>query len=222
MGKFNLGDRVVDGDGDIGRVVGTNRINVAWDNKSTPFAEGWVENEFELYEERAFNEGDFVRVKDSVGSFGGNVGLIFQDDGDPENICPYHVALYDKDETEQMFSDYELEAWVPRIGEHVFELNNDDAVRGTVYHVDGTTVRVLWDTYPHGQEWYVSELEPAEYDSDEYFKVGDTVHYSNPFFVGTQSATVLDIHGNLLNVKFDNSDLPSGNYDSNFFERAAA
>lgn len=224
MGKFEAGDRIVNANGDTATVVGvTDTISVDWGDG---LYGTWDAANFEKVA-RTFRPGQFVRIDLAVPEFGGEVGIVFDDDGDPEDMDPYSVALYDAAQTEEFFSANELWPWLPLVGSRVIESGVEEDETGTVIGVslpdcDGAIVaRVLWDSFPHAQDWLVSDLEPA----DEYengFSTGDAVEYSNPFFAGTAKATVVGVDGNLLGVEFEPGCIfADGNYSADFFKIAA-
>jgi hypothetical protein len=216
MGKFKIGDRVVDRSGGYtAKVVGvTDTIRVVWDCNGIDGT--WPDDDFELLA-RKFKPGQYVRIVATDPEYGNEVGIIFGDDGDDEENMPYEVALYDDSQTEDDFSASELIPWLPLVGEHVIEANNEsdqDEIGTVIGWANAVTARVLWESFPHAQDWLVTDLEPADEsepdcsfdDGGPYneIRIGDEVEYTNPFFSGTHHATVED-----------------GYYHKDFFSKAA-
>lgn len=176
--------------------------------------------------ERKFAVGQFVRIT-ADDDTNGEVGIIYEDDGTDEYSDPYHVALYDDDASEEWYSADEMIPWLPKIGERVIEAGvEDDDEGGTVITVspDGR-VKVLWDSFPHAQDWLVSDLEPEDKheddDDDDKLKEGDEVEYTNPMFSGSCKATVTKVEGEGVSVKFASGPFRDGLYHRDFFTKAA-
>lgn len=238
MGQFNIGDTVRDPESEkTASVIGvTETIRVEWHHMPGVFGVHPA-SAFELVQ-REFKAGDFVRI---VGEdFRGEVGIVFEDDGEPEDQDPYWVALFSVEGGEEPFSAHELEPWLPLVGERVVEADVEDDEEGTVIcvnavgtdgGVDDVSVRVLWDSYPHAQDWLVADLESVDVyeDEDEFddggpyneIHVGDDVVYANPLFAFTLNANVIDFDDGGLRVRFENNLLPEGNYSKEFFSKAA-
>jgi hypothetical protein len=219
MGKFKVGDRVTSGGKHHATVVGvTDTIKIQWDEVD---GDGiifgtWQSDAFELIP-RKFKPGDFVRSVADDNTFG-TVGMVYEDDGDPEDQDPYWVALYDVEQSEEPFSADELIPWVPKIGERVIEAGVDDEEEGTVLNEDFGRAIVLWDSFPHAQDWPVTDLEPVD---EHDFVAGDVVEYSHPVFANIERATVVGAGDGYLNVVFDSGFLPPGNYTKDVFKLAA-
>lgn len=178
---------------------------------------------------RAFKAGDYVRVVDSDDEFGGEVGIVVEDDGDHEENMPYLVSFFDEFESENNFSASELLPWIPEVGEIVFVTNDDDEP-GTVISVDGEFARIKFEEFPKPQTWPLSDLEPGEeFEDDELddggpyneFKVDDEVDYSNPFFSDKKKAIVLAVSDTALTVHFPEDHELDGTFDKDFFSKAA-
>lgn len=221
MGKFGKGDRIRNGMGEIATVLDTTEIVLLqWDsNKSTG---AWDASFFEKIE-RSFKPGDFVRsIADDETN--GEVGIVIDDDGDDEYSDPFFVALYDKDGTEAPYSVDELVAWFPRVGERVLEAGVDDETEGNIVAIseDRKNARVIWDSFPHPQDFAIEDLEPADEFGEDEFKVGETVIYTNPFFSRTVKAKVLGVEDEVIRVRFEPGTLiADGDYSKDFFSKAA-
>jgi len=221
MGKFKIGDRIVNRHGETATVVDSSEIlTIDWDAGVMGFVPA---SAFKLLA-RKFTTGQYVRVVDTDDDFAGVVGFIYEDDGDEEENMPYAVALFDDFGTEENFSASELIPWVPFVGEHVIEANNEaeeDEIGVVVSSdPDNGRVRVLWESFPLAQDWPVSDLEPA--DEDEFFSEGDVVVYNNPLFTTPARAKVVAVEGNVLRVNFEiGSIFADGNYPTDFFSFAA-
>lgn len=222
MGQFNIGDTVRDPEsGKTASVVGaTETIRVEWHHMPGVFGVHPA-SAFELVP-RKFKAGDFVRI---VGEdFRGEIGIIFEDDGEPEDQDPYWVALYSVEGGEEPFSADELEPWLPLVGERVIEANvDDDDEEGTVIAVGGGSVRVLWDTHHFSQDFELAHLEPVDAFEDEdedEITVGDEVVYSNGIF--SAEAKVKAVYPDSVLVSFaDFVPLRGGVYSKDFFSKAA-
>lgn len=174
MGKFKVGDRVTRGDSHA-TVLNTDSIEIQWD--SGAFGT-WPESDFEL-EQRKFKEGDFARVVGADPEYAGRVVFIFEDDNDPEDEEPYWTVFTAEDLGEVPFSADELIPWSPLVGARVVEPEEEDEVGTVIGWANSVTARVLWDSFPHAQDWLVSDLEPAFEDEDDSFETGDDVVYTN-------------------------------------------
>ena len=220
MSKFKIGDKVANSKGDTATVTGvSNLIGLVWSNGAGGGL--WDERFFEKVK-RSFAAGDFIRSIADDGT-NGAVGMIIEDDGDPEDMGPYWVALFDKDGTEAPYSANELVPWFPAIGDRVLEANVEDTTGGNVIAIstDRKFARVLWDTFPHVQNFAIDDLEPED-DFEEDFEVGELVTYSNPIFSGTVDARVLSVEDNIIHVKFEPGVLiKDGAYSKDFFSKAA-
>jgi hypothetical protein len=216
MGKFKVGDRVLSDDGHKAIVIGvTDTIAVQW-IEYEGVTGTWPAYQFDFVP-RKFKPGNFVRSVADDNTFG-TVGMVFDDDGDPEDQDPYWVALYDVEQSEEPFSAYELIPWVPKIGERVIEANNEpeEDDEGTVVECDGINVRILWDAFPHVQGgWEVADLEPV--DEEQGFAVGDEVIYTNQIFAHPLHAVVLEVRDRGLKV----TGQIDGTYSKDFFSKAA-
>lgn len=217
MSKFEIGDLIMNHDGDRAIVLDTKEIVLLqWGNGATGT---WDAAFFEKVE-RAYKIGDLVRsvAADETQNV---VGVVLDDDGDEEESYPYLVALFDASGEETPFSASELIPWVPFPGELVIESGeDDDDTEGTVVSVDGDFATVLWDGFPFPQKFAIADLEPVdEYEDD--FEVGEIVTYSNPIFSGTAQATVLAVEENVLCVAFQGGVLPPGEYSKDHFSKAA-
>jgi hypothetical protein len=214
MGKFKVGDRVTDGVKAATVTSISETIGIVWDNGNLGL---WNADAFELIP-RKFKPGDFVRSVADDNTFG-TVGMVYEDDGDPEDQDPYWVALYDVEQSEEPFSADELIPWVPKIGERVIEAGVDDEEEGTVIGWANTiTARVVWDSFPLAQDWLISDLGPVD---EKDFVAGDVVEYSHPIFSNIEQATVVGTGDGYLNVVFDSGFLPPGNYTKDVFKLAA-
>lgn len=215
--EYKAGDRVSIG-GNTATVINSfETLHIKWDYAYETYGT-WPASDFTEVE-RAFDEGQFVRVI-SNGGFKGEVGIIFEDDGAPETEGPYWVGVFDEFESEESFSASELIPWVPHVGDRVIERGDDEGDEvGTVLACDGYTARILWDGYRLAQEFPVSDLEPA--DESEVFEVGDTVEYCSPVFAGPIEATIIGFDDVGLRVRFTRDFLPEGNYSKYFFTKAA-
>lgn len=219
MGKFKSGDRVVNRHGETGSVIeSTELIAIQWD---IGIIGCHPASAFELIA-RKFVPGQFVRII-ADDETNGEVGIIFEDDGTDEYSDPYHVALFDEAASEEWYSANEMVPWLPKVGERVIEAGiDDDDEGGTVLAVANGTAKVLWDSFPHAQDWLVTDLEPEDqYEEEDELQEGDEVVYSNPMFAGTQKATITKIDGEAVNVTFTNGPFRDGVYHRDFFTKAA-
>jgi hypothetical protein len=116
---------------------------------------------------RKFKPGQFVRIT-ADDETNGEVGIIFEDDGDDEYSDPYWVALYDANDSEKCYSANELIPWVPKVGERVIEANDCGHIGdvGVVLANDGTTSHIQWKTLKDAPYWPNIRLEPAEPNDD--------------------------------------------------------
>ena len=221
MGKFKSGDRVVTNNGDSATVLdSTESILIRWDSGPVGI---WSASHFELIA-RKFTVGQFVRIT-ADDDTNGEVGIVYEDDGTDEHSDPYHVALYDDDASEEWYSADEMTPWLPKVGERVVEAGVEDDEGGTVLSIGNGRAKVLWDSYPHAQDWPVAELEPEDQYEDEgedELQEGDSVVYSNPMFTGTCKATVTYTDGEAIGVAFSQgSPMRDGTYHRDFFTKAA-
>src|SRR5260370_8977608 len=119
MGKFKIGDRVIDCVGNTATVVGTTEtVRVRWDGGD--WGGMWPAEDFELLP-RKFKPGQYVRIIAADPDYGNETGIVFEDDGDDEENMPYMVGLFDELQSENDFSASELIPWTPRVGERVIE-----------------------------------------------------------------------------------------------------
>lgn len=215
MGKFKSGDVVVTSSGAIATVLDSvEHLAIQWVDGCTG---SWPASAFELVPLRKFRPGDFVRVI-ADDDTNGIVGMVFEDDGSDEDDFPYWVSLYDVEQSEEPYSADELIPWVPHVGERVIEADVDDEETGTVLSIGNGTVSVLWESFPHAQNWPLSDLDPVE---EKDFVVGDVVEYSHPVFTNLEKATVMGVGDGHLHVVFDSGFLPEGNYTKDVFKLAA-
>lgn len=219
MGKFNRGDLVTDEHGNTGKVLSTmESVSVLWDGLNNVVGT-WPASNFELVK-RSFKVGQFVRII-ADDETNGEVGIIYEDDGDDEMSDPFWVALYDKECTEAPYSANELVPWLPKVGERVLDPDEDEDEEGTVIGIDGSVARVLWDAYPRPQDWLATLLEPVDQYDGEY-TVGEVVDFTSPFLAETVKAEVTAIEGNVIRVKFSPGFVyADGAYPADMFSKAA-
>ena len=217
MGKFKNGDRVVNRFGDTATVIeSTELIAIQWD---AGVIGCHYASAFELLA-RKFEVGQFVRII-ADDETNGEVGFIFEDDGDDELSDPYHVVLFNEDGNEEWYSANEMVLWSPKVGERVVESDVEDDEGGTVLAVGSNgIVKVLWDSFPHAQDWKATDLEPEDPYEDE-LKEGDEVVYTNPMFSGSCNAVVTKTDGEAVSVKFIEGPMRDGVYHRDFFTKAA-
>lgn len=221
MADFKIGDRVSNS-GCVATVVGVEQLlRVDWGEGILGF---WPAASFELVQSRKFKEGDYVRsVADD--DTNGTVGIIFEDDGEPEDEDPYWVGLFNAKGEELPFSANELVPWVPLIGERVIEADVEDDEEGTVVAIlDSGKVRVLWDSFPLAQDWSLADLEPVdEFEDDDSddddFGVGDEVVFGHPMLSVAKNGRVIRLSDNVISVTF--GDGSAGTYPKDFFSKAA-
>ena len=230
MGKFTAGDTIIDRYGNMATVRDTmESVSIQW-HDGIHIMGCYPAELFELVP-RKFREGQYVRIQ-TDDEYTGLVGFIFEDDGDPEDESPYAVCLYtDDDDYEQIFDADEMIPWVPLVGERVIEDGEDDEggvvlginLTGTEGGVDDVSVRVLWDSYPHAQNWLVEDLAPEDdYEESDEIAVGDTVEYESPFLVDKYKAAVQSVDGNIIYVVFQDGPLPDGGYSKDYFSKKVA
>lgn len=234
--NFSKGDRLVDAHGNKATVVGAlTYLSVQWDNM--PGITGlWPAGDFKLEQAaRPFKPGDYVRVNaNSVDSFVGCVGMVYEDDGAPLNQDPFWVAVFDDAETDAPFSASELQIWTPYVGDRVLERGEDEEP-GTVIGLGPMVgqARVLWDDYKQAQTFAVADLEPYDESDDEdpepiapslqpeMFNEGERVEYHNPFFAEPLVAKVARVGDGVTFLKFAEAGMPDGYYDNEFIQKAA-
>jgi hypothetical protein len=85
----------------------------------------------------------------------GLIGFIFAD-----KEGRYEVAVCERDE-ERRYSASELIPWVPKAGERVTEINNEDGAIGIVVEAGETISLVKWDNLNRHVSWVNSSLEPV-------------------------------------------------------------
>lgn len=229
MSALKEGDRVTSQGNEATVITVHTLVTVEWDKRQLggePIYGTWPARYFNKIH-RKFSPGQFVRVSENDREFANEVGIIIEDDGDDEENMPYVVGIFDEDESENNFSASELKPWFPLVGERVVESvpegQFDDEDVGTVVGFnDDKTARVLWDSFPHVQEFAVADLEPYDefYDAQE-FKVGDAVEYHSPFFAEPKKAVVNGYDGESLYVSFPDRPDMNGYYHQNFFSKAA-
>ena len=215
MGKFSAGDIIKNRDGDTATVLDTSEyVLLQWADgtKGT-----WDSKHFEKVT-RSYEPGDFVRVIET-----GIVGMVFDDDGDPEDNEPFWVSEFDEIGEENPYSADELQPWHPAAGERVLEADVDDDTEGTIVFASNGNASVLWDGFPHPQDFAVADLEPVdECEDDEDFEVGEIVVYSNPMFSGVAKAVVVGVDDELIQVCFEpGTVIADGAYSKDFFSKAA-
>lgn len=222
MGKFKSGDRVTDSSGDTATVVDTKEVALLrWDGGY--FGEYDVTT-FELVT-RSYKPGDYVRIVET-----GVVGMVFDDDGDAEDNEPFWVAAFDADGVEDPYSADELIPWHPAAGERVLEVGVEDETEGTIVFASNGNALVLWDGFPHAQDFPVADLQPVdeieiedEDEDEDEFEIGEEVTYANPFFAGEFQAQVVGhVNDNIIAVTFaPDTPIADGFYHKDFFSKAA-
>lgn len=226
MGKLTAGDTIIDRYGNMATVRDTmESVSIQW-HDGVHIMGCYPAELFELVP-RKFREGQYVRIQ-TDDEYNGLIGFIFEDDGDPEDESPYAVFLYTDEGEEQIFDADEMIPWVPLVGERVIEAGvegeEDEGgvvlginLTGTEGGVDDVSVRVLWDSYPHAQNWLVEDLAPEDdYEESDEIAVGDEVEYESP------GATVQEVDGNIIRVAFHNGPLADGNYSKELFSKKVA
>jgi heat shock protein HspQ len=163
---------------------------------------------------RAFEIYDYVREIES-----GDIGIVVEDDGDPEDEAPYTVYGFEED-AEYLADAADLELWKPKGGEHVVEVGDEEEI-GTVIFDYGTNIyRVLWEDYPNAQDWELEHLEPYFEEDDEEipFQVGQRVESTNPFFNPGYTAKIVEVsdNGQLLSVIWERTIWNSGPHNGLF------
>ncbi len=219
MGKFEAGDSIKNKFGETATVIDSKEmVLLQWDSNATLGT--WDAKLFELVT-RSYKPGDYVRIVET-----GVVGMVFDDDGDPENEEPFWVAAFDSEGVEDPYSADELIPWHPAAGERVLEVGVEDETEGTIVFASNGNASVLWDGFPHPQDFAVAHLEPVDEieDKDEDdFEIGEVVTFSNPFLSGERNAKVVGhVNENVIAVAFEpGTDIADGYYSKDFFSKAA-
>lgn len=107
------------------------------------------------------------------------------------------------------------------MGQFEYEIGDEvvDAMLGEGIVIGSAAYHAV--LFPNGEEWRIREdyLVPAY---EAAIGVGDRVEYRNPFFTGSELATVYHTDNYSIGVEFDNKRLPDGHYATEFFTKVGA